>query len=244
MAVIIRSTGSDVPSVFLEFVLSWMLIPQALLPLIALLYASGIIQDEQEDQTITYLLIRPIPKWLLYIVKMFATWTTTVVLTVLLTVITYIAIYGHSGFEFSNAVERCLIACGIHALAVIAYCSVFGLLSVLTKRVLLVGVLYTAIVEGLLANLPLSVRMATVIYYTRIIAYRSMSFAVTWPGGNEDDVAAIAWYFDPLKDPNLASHPQRSTCIWILVAAAVLFTIAAGLLCAGREFHVKTPEKE
>src|SRR5712671_1201190 len=60
MAILIQSTRAAVPSLMLEFVLMWILIPQALLPLIALLYASGIIQDEQEEQTITYLLIRPI----------------------------------------------------------------------------------------------------------------------------------------------------------------------------------------
>ena len=55
--------GAERPSGRLEFILAFMFIPQALLPLVALLYASGIIQDEQEEQTITYLLIRPIPKW-------------------------------------------------------------------------------------------------------------------------------------------------------------------------------------
>src|SRR5687767_14491604 len=70
MAIVIRSTGAPVPSLFLEFVLLWILAPQALLPLVALLYASGIVQDEQEDQTITYLLVRPISKPLIYMVKM------------------------------------------------------------------------------------------------------------------------------------------------------------------------------
>ena len=57
LAIVIRATGAErARVVFLEFVLLWILIPQALLPLVALLYASGIIQDEQEEQTITYLL--------------------------------------------------------------------------------------------------------------------------------------------------------------------------------------------
>ena len=89
---------------FLEFVLLWILIPQALLPLVALLYASGIIQDEQEEQTITYLLIRPIPKWLMYCVKMAATWTTTVVLVIALTVLTFAAIYAGTGADLADGV--------------------------------------------------------------------------------------------------------------------------------------------
>ena len=67
--------------------LALMFIPQALLPLVALLYASGMVQDEQEEQTITYLLVRPIPKWALYLVKLLATLTMTVCLVTIFTVL-------------------------------------------------------------------------------------------------------------------------------------------------------------
>src|SRR5687767_4818069 len=52
LAILIRSANPDVPTRFIEFGLMWVLIPQALLPLVSLLYASGIVQDEQEEQTI------------------------------------------------------------------------------------------------------------------------------------------------------------------------------------------------
>ena len=244
LAILIRNTGPGVPSTFLEFVLSWMLIPQALLPLVALLYASGIIQDEQEDQTITYLLIRPLPKWLLYVVKMAATWTTTVLLVIVLTILTYVAIYARSGAGLADGFQRCRKASEIHSLAVVAYSSIFGLLGLLTKRSLVVGMIYTVVVEGLLANLPLSVRMGTVIYYCRIIAYRTLDFAVLWPRGKTDDVAAVAWFLDPVKDPQLTEHPQLSTCVCVLVITSLVCTAIAAWLCSQREFHVKTPEKE
>src|SRR5437660_9251213 len=47
LAVVLRATAPDVPAIGLEFIFAFMLIPQALLPLVALLYASGIVQDEQ-----------------------------------------------------------------------------------------------------------------------------------------------------------------------------------------------------
>ena len=59
MAVLVRATSHNVPPIALEFLLAHMFIPQALLPFVALLYASGMILDEQEEQTITYLLVRP-----------------------------------------------------------------------------------------------------------------------------------------------------------------------------------------
>src|SRR5712691_2312846 len=94
LALLILSTAArDVPGIGLEFIFVFMFFPQGLLPLVALIYASGIIQDEQEEQTITYLLIRPIPKWALYTVKLLATLTTTVILTAIFTALTYAAIY-------------------------------------------------------------------------------------------------------------------------------------------------------
>jgi ABC-2 type transport system permease protein len=244
LAILIRGVRSGVPSLFLEFVLSWILIPQALLPLIALLYASGIIQDEQEDQTITYLLIRPLPKWLLYVVKMAATWTTTVLLVMMLTASTHIAVYAQSGMSLADGFQRCLKVTEIHSLAVVAYSSIFGLLGLLTKRSLVVGMVYMVVVEGLLANLPLSLRMGTVIYYSRIIAYRTLDFVAVWPHDRKVDVAAAAWFFDTTKDPQLSEHPQLSTCIVVLVVTSLACTAIAACLCSQREFHVKTPEKD
>ena len=92
LAILLRAISPDVPSLGLEFIFVFMFIPQALLPLTALVYASGMIQDEQEEQTLTYLLIRPIPKWALYTFKLLATLTTTGILTMLFTALTYVAI--------------------------------------------------------------------------------------------------------------------------------------------------------
>lgn len=242
LATLIRLTSSDVPGMFLEFLLTWILIPQALLPLAALLYASGIIQDEQEEQTITYLLVRPIPKWTMYVVKLAATWTTIVLLVIGLTVLTYTAIYVRSA-EMPFVFYRCGWACAILSLSAITYCSLFGLMSLLTKRILVAGVLYTVIVEGFLATFPLSLRTLTIIYYTRLLAYRRLDFVVNWPHGPQD-VAASAWMLDTAGDPSLAEHPQLSTCVMVLLVANIVFVLLAGWLCSRREFHVKTPEKE
>jgi ABC-2 type transport system permease protein len=244
MAILVRSTRSGAPSLLLEFVLSWILIPQALLPLIALLYASGIIQDEQEEQTITYLLIRPINKWMLYWIKMAATWTTTTVLVIILTVLTYAAIYAATGTDLSIVSLRCVKAAAILSLAAITYGSIFGAMSLLTKRTLIVGIMYTAIVEGLLASLPLSVRLVTVIYYMRLIAYRSLDFVVTWPRGRQDDIAAAAWFLNIKDDPTLAEHPKLSTCVLILLGTSMVCMMLGAWLCSQSEFHVKTPEKQ
>jgi ABC-2 type transport system permease protein len=245
LVILVRATAPDVPPIQLEFVFAFLFIPQAILPLLALIYASGIVRDEQEEQTMTYLLIRPIPKWALYGVKLFATLTTTVILAVALTFLTYAAVYVGAGTGIKDIASRALQAASIHSLAVVTYCCLFGLISLLTKRALVVGILYAVLFEGLIANLPFSIRLATVVYYTRLIAYRSMSFLVPMPGNSSRtmDVAAEAWQFDVKTDPGLLDHPQIRTCLIVLLAASVICAVLAAILFSQREFHVKTPEK-
>ncbi|MGD0390966.1 MAG: ABC transporter permease [Tepidisphaeraceae bacterium] len=242
LALLVRNTAHNVPGVALEFVFGFMLIPQALLPLVALIYASGMIQDEQEDQTITYLLIRPIPKWALYAMKLLATLTVAVVLTVVFTSLTYAAIYAGADRQPEHVLLRCLKASSIHATAVVAYCCLFGLMSLMAKRILIVGILYIAIFEGLFANLAFGVRLLTVIYYTRLIAYRTLPFIVSTPFGTQD-FAAEAWQLDIRNDPKLLEHPQFGTCLIVLFVGSLVLTALAAFLCSRREFYVKTAEK-
>src|SRR5258706_10048774 len=117
LVVLIRALSSHVPSAAMEFIFAFMFIPQALLPLVALIYGSGIIQDEQEEQTLTYLLIRPISKWALYLIKLLATLTTTVSLTALFTALTYAAVYYKAESLVKNVPQRCLEARSLHSLA-------------------------------------------------------------------------------------------------------------------------------
>ena len=253
LAILIRYTTNEIYTVVPEFLLAWMFIPQVLLPLVALVYASGIIQDEQEEQTITYLLMRPTPKWAIYLVKLAATLVTTSVLVALFTAITYAAVFvgldysadnAAKTIDFATATDRCLTTIGIHVLAVVAYSSLFGFLSIITRRTLVIGILYIALVEGITANMPFGIRLGTVIYYTRLIAYRAMDFVIEHRMGRMENLAAEAWQFDLKKDPYLLEHPDTATCLQTLLIASAAFAVLAAWQGARREFHVKTPEKE
>jgi ABC-2 type transport system permease protein len=244
MAIVIRSTARDPASILLEFVLGFMLVPQALLPLIALLYASGMIQDEQEEQTITYLLVRPIPKWAIYLMKLLATCTTAVILTLILTIFTYAAVYLHTHASVADVAVRGAKAASLHSLAVVAYCSLFGLIGVITRRTLVVGIIYMAIIEGVFANLPFGIRLATMIFYTRLIAYRTLEFIMTNSRGGTNNLAAEAWQFDVDRDPQLLQYPSTATCLTVLLVASLVCAILAAWLCSRREFHVKVPDTQ
>src|SRR5205085_2580293 len=77
LAILLRSLPRPAPTDALEFALIFNLLPHALAPLTALLYAAGAIQDEIEEQTLTYLLMRSIPRWALYVIKLAGTYCVT-----------------------------------------------------------------------------------------------------------------------------------------------------------------------
>lgn len=240
LALVVRMTALEAQPIQIEFLFVFMLLPHAILPLVALIYASGIIQDEQEDQTITYLLVRPIPKWALYTVKLLANVTTTVVLTAAFTALAYAVIYFGTDAGPQAVMERAAKAIVVHSLAMITYCSLFGLMSLFTKRFLIAGILYIIAVEGVFASFPFGIRLLTVIYYSRLIAYRLMPFVFT-KYGMTINMASEAWHLDADQNPTLAGHPTTDTCLIVLLGASLVFTIIAAVICSRREFHVKTP---
>ena len=73
---------------------------------------------------------------------------------------------------------------------------------------LIVGIIYSVIFEGLLANLPFGVRLLTIIYYARLIAYRTLPFIDTNPNGTFN-VSAEAWQLNIRTTPISSNIPRN-----------------------------------
>src|SRR5262249_3395607 len=93
VAVVARAANPGLPVRELERELVFGLLSLALVPLAAVLYASGMIQDEVEEQTLTYLLVRPLPRWALYVTKLLATCLLTAALAGVAAVVTVAAVH-------------------------------------------------------------------------------------------------------------------------------------------------------
>lgn len=106
----------------------------------------------------------------------------------------------------------------------------------------MIGVIYIAVIEGLLGNLPFGIRLITVIYYALVIASRALSYAFAPPYSQEDPVAEI-WQLNLGQDPQLMSPPSTATCLAVLLVGSAVCALLAAWICSRREFHVKTPEK-
>lgn len=242
LALLIRGSWPDVPIRLLEFVLAYSLIPLGLVPLVTLLNASSIVHDELEDQTITYLLVRPLPKWGIYLAKLLATVTCTAILVAVCTSFTYVALYAFSdAAKGESIIKRCLITDGLMALASVAYCCIFAFISLVTRYLLVAGICYTVILEGIIGRLQFSVKYATVAYYFRVLALRLLDFSFE-EGRAKIAPATDAWNIDVLKDPKLLEHPQIAACLYVLIGASAVLALLSAFTFSQKEFRVKTPE--
>jgi ABC-2 type transport system permease protein len=226
LAVVVRLSPYAPPADDVAFALVFNLIPHALVPLTALLFAAGIIQDEVEGQTLTYLLLRPLPRWALYLTKLAATVLVTAVLTGAFTVLTFAVIYWNTADLWGSVLSgRALKAAALMALAQAAYCSLFAFLGQVTRWALLVGLAYIVGFEGLLANFAFVGRRLTVMYYFRVLSVRWL-----------DLPAADVWSLD------LATAASARTCVLTLLGASAAFALLGAALMVGQEFRMKTPE--
>ncbi len=232
LAALIRSLNPRVPPETLEFALVFNLIPHGLAPLTALLYAAGMIQDEVEDQTLTYLLLRPLPRWGIYVTKLLATLVTTTVLIAAATAALYFAVYWGTAELWGTILPtRVLQVAAIFALAQIGYCTLFGFIGLLTRRALIAGIGYIVLFEAVLANLEFVIRVLTVVYYARALAIHWLDL----PQHVLDEWKS-KWSLDKL--PIL----DADTCVLTLLVFGVVAAGVAAYWFGRREFRMKTPE--
>lgn len=232
LALILRSLSRPAPTDILEFALIYNLVPHALAPLTALLYAGGMIQDEVEEQTLTYLLVRPLPRPALYVSKLLATLLLTTVLVAVATTFLYLAIYWNTTQIWDGSIAKRMVETAvIMSLGQVGYCSLFGCLGVLTRRTLIAGVIYIVVVEGLLANLQFMVRSLTVVYYVRVLAIRWLDLPQQILDRWQND-----WGL------SLDQIPEGNSCVLKLLGFGLAISVLAALGFSRREFRMKTPE--
>ena len=126
-----------------------------LLPLMCLLIGTGVIGTEIDDGSIVYLLAKPVPRRTILWSKLIVAWGATLVFAVL-PIIAAVEIAGDEGTRLGWAY-------GVTAaLAALAYTAVFVALSVVTRNVVIVGLLYALLWETVLGGYVPGVRNVSV----------------------------------------------------------------------------------
>jgi ABC-type transport system involved in multi-copper enzyme maturation permease subunit len=182
------------------------------LPLFTLAYASGGIGAEREGRTLIWLFTRPLPRWAVYLARF-------------LGVLPWCLLASVGGF-----VVLCLVGgeYGRRALTIywptavagtIAFSALFFLVGALFRRPAVVGLVYVFFYELLVNNLPGSLKLLSLGYYTRSLFYNEAALAA--PSATPDVLDVYA--------------PTDPVTAWAALLAATVGLTLLGMYLFGRQ---------
>ena len=150
------------------------------IPLVCLLQGTSVIRVEVESRTITYLITRRLRRWMVLLVKFAATF----LVVTLLCELGMLALHWSTtlGLDLDRIMSRPESSAfrdwlpaddawsylQVIPMAVAGYLSLFGLISMLTNKVLAVAVSYWIIVEVMISNIPADIRTLTLMHPLRV----------------------------------------------------------------------------
>ncbi|MEW6745251.1 MAG: ABC transporter permease [Planctomycetota bacterium] len=187
-------------------------------PLVFLFLGGAVLGDEIEGKTLTYLLVRPVPRAAIVVGRFASFFAASIVLLgagVLLSAL--VAMAGEPALEegFSLLASFLLVT----GLAALAYGSLFLMLTVITERSVVVGIAFI-LLEGLLPQVPGKTAWISIKFHLHVVAQAASS-----------GVIDLAW-----GTSRLALVPEVATVTLTLLAATAVFLGATLLLFRRRQF--------
>jgi len=151
----------------LKAIYLFMVYPQAVCLLLALLYGTSLLNAELEEKTITYLFTRPVPRWKVFLGKYAALvpWLAAPSLASLTG--SWLLLGRPGGAALLGGMALAVLG------SVAVYGAIFGLVGVVFRtRTLVIGVLYAVIFEFFLSFLPAVVSALSVTHYLRSVVLK------------------------------------------------------------------------
>ncbi len=165
IAVIIRLGGTTSDTEDLTAGLLDALLVTTVLPLVALVFGTGVLGSELDDGTAVYLLVKPLERWRIVLSKAVVAAGITIALVVPSTLLAGLVVGGGRGGESIAIAFTIAVIPGA-----LVYSAGFVALSVVTSRALIAGLLYVFIWEGLLAGLFAGTALLSVRQYVLAFA--------------------------------------------------------------------------
>ena len=163
-AIVFAAAGEIEPDVFWARLVQRLLIP-TVAAFVAVVIGASALGDEREDGTILYLLSTPVSRLGLVVTKVLASWTAAALLLTPPAVAAGLIALG------GDATAGAILwpVAGMLA-AVLAYCAVTAWLSTVTRRPVVIGVLYILLWEGSIATFAASADRLSIAAYGRVLA--------------------------------------------------------------------------
>lgn len=168
------------PRRFLDVIIIDVMLP-SVLPLAALILATGAFGDEIEDRTLPYLVLKPITRFRIVIEKLLASAVVSIPIIGIGGLVSWTLVFTDTGGDHLDMLWAILAAT---AVGVLLYTAVFQLMSLLIRRAILASIIYSLVWESVLGRfIPglryVSIRHVVTSVYTSTIE----SFE---PGGRLD----------------------------------------------------------
>jgi ABC-2 type transport system permease protein len=154
IASIVRLVGADIEEHFAPDILDRMVVT-AILPIITMTLATASFGNEMEDKTLSYLVLRPVPRYQLVLPKMLAT---MIIAGPILAIsgIALVLIAGEGGAQMAMAVGIGLLV------GVAAYSAIFTWAGLVTSHALPYALVYVFLWEGIVGGFLPAVRYLSV----------------------------------------------------------------------------------
>ncbi|MBB5826237.1 ABC transporter permease subunit [Micromonospora carbonacea] len=133
------------------------------LPVIALIVGTGVLGAEIDDGTVVHILTKPLPRWQIVLPKL-------AVATAVTGITVAVPIFAAGLLADSARLGLALAAAS--AVGALAYSALFLALSLLTRRPVLLGLVYVLIWEGLLGSVVSGTRVLSIQQYVIALADR------------------------------------------------------------------------
>jgi len=222
IAVIALATNEYLDGLSLFRTLSESIMLPFVVPLVALFYGGPAIVDEMEERTLTYLMLRPIPKPALYLGKVLSAITIGTLMVGVSSVCLFL-VCTITGDDPGATFTLMLRVAGSGVFGVFVYSAIFGALGTAFSSSLIAGIVYFVVVETVIARIPV-IKLVHMRLYLRTIA----NFSEPEPEAQGLMAMVVsASYTPPL---------WMSLTLPLLVGFAAL--VAGAMIFANRQYNV------
>lgn len=163
-AILYAGAGEVAPEIFWARLVNRLILP-TVTAFIAVVIGASAIAEEREDGTILYLASTPLSRLTIIVTKVLASWTAALALLVPSVVLAGLIVLGSSA-----GAGQILWTAAAAAMTALAYCAVSALLAMVTRRPVVIGVLYILLWEGTIATFAASADRFSIAAYGRAIA--------------------------------------------------------------------------
>jgi len=140
-----------------------------LVPIVSLFLGTGIIADEVEDKTLQYLIIRPVPRFLIVFAKFLSNiFIGSIIVVISLLVSFALALFGSSG-PLNIGFSFLIYASGTLILGLSVYSALFALLGGTLRHPMILGLLFVFGWEKLITYVPGNAQYLTIMNYLQTL---------------------------------------------------------------------------